>query len=106
MTAVLTRVELIGQIERFVAGQLNGQALARWAFDRFYQREEGTLTYEPGFGAAIDAVLEELTWADSTPFVLTVEQAEQLHRRMVDAQARADDDVFDDVDLDDESGVE
>ncbi len=108
MTVVLTRAELVDQVDRFISGSIKGQALARWAFDRFYQREEGALDYEPGFGAVIDAVLEELTWADSAPFALSVEQAAQLRRRLAKAQPRADDELLDDddVDWDEEPGVE
>ncbi len=82
MTTILTRAELRQAIERFLAGELEAPALARWAFDQFYAAEEDGLVYESGFEELIGEVLDELMWADSAPFVLEAEAARRLQERL------------------------
>jgi hypothetical protein len=82
MTPILTREELRKAIEQFLAGELGASALATWAFDQFYAAEEAGLVYEPGSEQIIGEILDELMWADSTPFVLEVEAARRLHERL------------------------
>jgi len=86
MTAILNREALRAEIERFVQGAHSGQALAAWAFDRFYAQEEDRLAYEPGYETVIDEVLEELMWGDSPPFTLEVEAARRLQQRLAEAE--------------------
>ena len=83
MTTILTRAELRQAIERFLAGELEASALARWAFDQFYAAEEDGLVYEPGFEELIGEVLDELMWADSAPFVLEADAARRLQERLL-----------------------
>ena len=87
MTLVLTRQAVREQIERFAGGTLSAKALAAWSFDQVCDEAEGLLTYEAGREELIDAVLDELVWADSAPFVLDVPAARELQRRLDDADS-------------------
>ena len=87
MTPVLTRQAIREQLERFATGSLSREALAAWAFDRFYDEAEGQLEYEAGSDEIIDAVLEELAWADSAPFTLDATAARRLQQRLDEATA-------------------
>ena len=82
MSAVLTRIDLREQIDRFLAGTLSDRALAAWAFDQFYAGDAGTLAYEEGFEDVIDAALDELMWIDSVPFQLDAASARALQQRL------------------------
>jgi hypothetical protein len=78
VTTVLTRDEVRSQVARFVRGELRRDYLAAWAFDQVYAEEEGRVEFEPGYAVAIDAVLDELMFGDSPPFVLDEAQAQRL----------------------------
>ncbi len=82
MNEALTRAEIGEQIDQFVTGRLTARQLAAWAFDHFYQAEEGALIYEVGYEDLIEDVLDALMWGDSPPFVLDVTQAQGLQDRL------------------------
>jgi hypothetical protein len=82
MTTVLTRDEVRNQIERFIRGELRGELLAAWAFDQIYAEEEGGVEFEPGYAVAIDAILDELIFGDSPPFLLDEAHARRLIQQL------------------------
>ncbi len=86
MNPILTRAEVQAQIERFLDGSLSGPGLARWAFQRFCDIEEELLVAEAKHEDVIEAVLDELMWGDSDPFVITKGAAATLLGRLTGAE--------------------
>lgn len=75
---VLTRADVIAQIEAHLNGQLNNADLAGWAFDRFYAEELGTERYEEGAEAIIADTLDALMFDDDPGFRLEKEELRAL----------------------------
>ncbi|HZG68771.1 MAG TPA: hypothetical protein VEZ12_18660 [Herpetosiphonaceae bacterium] len=82
MKNTLTRLEVREQVERYLAGSLTRDALAAWAFKQFADQEEELLVYEVDQEALIEEMLDELMWADTTPFVLDSLTAQSLVERL------------------------
>jgi hypothetical protein len=82
MEQVVTRDAIRQQIERYQAGDLTGPSLAAWAFKQFADEEEELLVYEPGYEEMIGEVLDDLMWADATPFALDAAAAQALVERL------------------------
>lgn len=93
--ATLSRTEVQAQIEAFVAGTLTSKALAAWAFDTFYDEEEGRLTFEAGYGRAIGSVLDDLMWSDDSAFTIDTTTAQILIARLHEPPTDDDDDEDD-----------
>ncbi len=87
MNPILTRAEVQAQIERFLDTSLSAPQLARWAFQRFCDIEEELLVAEAEHEDEIEAVLDQLMWGDSDPFVITEEAAATLLWRLTSAEA-------------------
>jgi hypothetical protein len=64
---MLTREDLIAQIQARLERRLSDEQLASWAFDRFYACELGTETIEPAASARIAEALDELMFATDGP---------------------------------------
>jgi hypothetical protein len=76
--ASLTRATVIAHIEERIAGRLDDEALAAWAFDRFYAVELGQEQYEPGAELAIANALDALIFDDDPDFRLGMEELRAL----------------------------
>jgi hypothetical protein len=77
-TKILTRADVIAQIEARIAGTINQQQLAKWAFDRFYAYELDEEAFEEGAEDDINDVLDELMFDDDPNFELDVEELRDL----------------------------
>ena len=76
---MLTCNDVISKIEQQLSGELSATALASWAFSRLYAYELG----EEEFSAAlIEAVLDDLTFADDAAFALDAEALHVLINRL------------------------
>jgi hypothetical protein len=75
---VTTRAAIVARIEARISGQLSDNALAAWAFDRFYAEELGSEAYEAGAEEAIADVLDALMFGDDPGFRLDEEELRAL----------------------------
>ena len=82
MKNTLTRAEVHEQVERYLAGSLTRDALAAWAFKQFADQEEELVVYEVDQEALIEEMLDELMWADTSPFALDAPTAQSLVERL------------------------
>jgi hypothetical protein len=101
---ILTRQQLIAQLQAVLDGTTEARALSAWAFDQFYGEEEGTVEFEPGYRRAIGAVLDDLMFGDQPGFVLSTAELQQMIQHLLSAEPAADDldDEEDDTDGDPE----
>jgi hypothetical protein len=76
--ATITCTAVVKQIEARLAGQLDDDALAAWAFDRFYAEELGDETFEVGAEPAIADALDALMFSDDPGFRLDEEELRAL----------------------------
>jgi len=99
---VLTRQQLIAQLQAVIDGTTEAHALSGWAFDRFYGEEEGTVEFEPGYRRAISSVLDDLMFSDQPSFYLSAAELQQMvqHLLNVEPVANDPDDEEDDTDED------
>jgi hypothetical protein len=67
---ILTRNEIITRLEDRLAGRISAEALAAWAFDRFYAVEQGNEEPELDAAEPIADALDELMFADDESFAL------------------------------------
>ncbi|MCS6888333.1 hypothetical protein [Chloroflexus sp.] len=74
--------DLVAAIAEHLAGRLSRKQLAAWAFDRFYELEQGELSVPPDEEAIIRDALDELMFADDDPFVLSEHELRQLMDRL------------------------
>jgi hypothetical protein len=72
------RAAVVAQIEERIAGRIDDEALAAWAFDRFYAVELGQEQYEPGAELAIANALDALMFDDDPDFRLGMEELRAL----------------------------
>ncbi len=87
---VLSRHDVIEQLQAATQGQLDARRLAQWAFDQFYAEEAGTLEFEPGYRRAIGVVLDDLMFGDERSFQLTDTDLQRLIRQLEQAEAQPD----------------
>lgn len=78
----LTCDDLVAAIAEHLAGRLSRSQLAAWAFDRFYELEQGELIVPLDEEAIIRDALDELMFADDEPFVLSEPELRQLMDRL------------------------
>lgn len=64
---VLTKAELMAQLQARVDGRQSEGQLACWAFDRFYACELGSESLDPPVAEALAAVLDDLMFAADDP---------------------------------------
>lgn len=67
---IVARSEIIGKLEDRLAGRIAAEALAAWAFDLFYEIDQGRTAVAPDDIEAIAATLDELMFADDESFAL------------------------------------
>ena len=79
---ILTRSELIIQLEARLAGQISAKSLAAWAFDQFYALEQATLMVDEADGDVIAEVLDALMFADAPSFALDETDLRRLLARL------------------------
>jgi hypothetical protein len=67
---MITRAEVIAQIEACLDGQLSIASLASWAFDRFYELELNDESLDEANDTVLATALDDLTFADEQDFAL------------------------------------
>ena len=97
---VLTRQQLIEQLQAAADGQIEPQQISGWAFDHFYAEEEGSVEFEPGYRRVIATILDDLMFGDQPGFYLTEIELQQMIQHVLNAEPTAND--VDEDDLDDE----
>jgi hypothetical protein len=75
---VITCTMVAEQIDERLSGALTNEALAAWAFDRFYDVELGLARFEEGAAARIADVLDALMFSDDEAFRLNEEELRRL----------------------------
>jgi hypothetical protein len=79
---VVTRAELVRQIEACLAGTLDTGALAGWAFDRFYAEELGEALFEHGAEELVADTLDALMFGDDPSFRMEQQDLRGLIARL------------------------
>ncbi len=79
---MLTCKDVISKIEQQLSGELSATALASWAFSRLYAYELGEEEFFPTSAVLIEAVLDDLTFADDAAFALDAEALHMLINRL------------------------
>ncbi|NNJ10948.1 hypothetical protein EKD04_011455 [Chloroflexales bacterium ZM16-3] len=67
---MIHRNDIIARINERLRGQLSDAALAAWAFDLFYDIEQGEEEVDAIHRDVIASALDELMFADEEPFTL------------------------------------
>lgn len=75
---VITRDMVAEQIDQRLSGATTGEALAAWAFDRFYAVELGLAHLEAGAEKRISDALDALMFSDHEAFRLNEEELRRL----------------------------
>lgn len=79
---IVARKDVIAKLEARVAGQLSAAALAAWAFDLFYEIDQGQHEVAEADADAVAAVLDELMFADDESFALDTADLRRLIDRL------------------------
>jgi hypothetical protein len=79
---VITRTMVADQINERLSGAMTGEALAAWAFDRFYAVELGLARLEAGAEECIADALDALMFSDHEAFGLNEEELRRLAARL------------------------
>lgn len=79
---IVTRNDVLTQLDHYLAGAINAEQLAGWAFDRFYAIEQGVEMVEATDADVIADTLDELMFADAAPFALTPGDVQRLIARL------------------------
>lgn len=79
---IVQRNDVIIKIEERLAGSVSAGALAAWAFDLFYEVEQGEREIADSDAEVIDAVLDELMFADDESFALDEAELRRLIARL------------------------
>jgi hypothetical protein len=79
---IVARTDVITKLEDRLAGRISADALATWAFDLFYELDQGAGEVAPEDADAIAAVLDELLFADDERFALEPEDLRRLVARL------------------------
>ncbi|MFQ3662720.1 MAG: hypothetical protein SNJ69_10040 [Chloroflexaceae bacterium] len=79
---ILERSALIAKLQERLAGQIEAADLARWAFDRFYELDQGMLAVHEADIDVIADVLDNLLFADDTHFALDETDLRRLIARL------------------------
>jgi hypothetical protein len=82
LSVVLTRAQVVKQIEARLSDVIDDEALAAWAFDRFYAEEMGSIDFEPEAEPAIADALDELMFGDDPSFRLDERELQNLVARL------------------------
>jgi hypothetical protein len=79
---MITRAEVIAQIEACLTGTVSATALAAWAFDRFYELELHDESLEEASDVALAEALDDLMFADEQDFALSEADLRRLLTRL------------------------
>jgi hypothetical protein len=79
---MLTRAELIAQIQKRLEERLSDAQLSAWAFERFYANELGSESFEPAAAHDIASVLDDLMFATDEGFALDAVALRALVKRL------------------------
>lgn len=79
---IVPRSDVIERIEARLAGRLSDAALAGWAFDLFYEIDQGQREVAEGDAEAIGLALDELMFADEESFALDEADLRRLLDRL------------------------
>lgn len=82
---ITTRADIIARIEARLNQQISDEALAQWAFSRFYAEEIGAEDYEAGVEPLVAEVLDTLMFGDDPSFRLNEEELRDLLARLRNA---------------------
>ena len=75
---IVERSDVIAKVEARRAGTLAAAALAAWAFDLFYELDQGRSAVAPEDADAIADVLDALMFADDESFALDEADLQRL----------------------------
>lgn len=79
---ILLRSDVTAKLEDRLAGRLDAAALAAWAFERFYEIDQGERTVPPEDADVVADVLDELMFADDESFALDEADLQRLLARL------------------------
>lgn len=79
---IFERKALIEKLQERLAGRIDAAELAQWAFDRFYELDQGMLAVHSGDVDVIADVLDELLFADDARFALDETDLRRLIARL------------------------
>ena len=78
----VARTDVITKLEERLDGRISAATLAAWAFDLFYELEQGEAAVAPEDAEPIAAVLDELLFADDNRFALGPDELRSLVARL------------------------
>jgi hypothetical protein len=79
---ILVRSDVIAKIEEHLAGRLGVEGLAAWAFDRFYEIDQGDRSVNPEDAEVVADVLDALMFADNESFAPDEADLQRLLARL------------------------
>ncbi|HMQ31366.1 MAG TPA: hypothetical protein PKD53_11595 [Chloroflexaceae bacterium] len=79
---ILARRDVIAKLEDRLAGLIDDQGLAAWAFDSYYAIEQGTLSVAPDDADPLAEALDDLMFADEPSFALGEADLRRLIARL------------------------
>lgn len=79
---IVTRSDVSAKLEARLAGRIDAEALAAWAFDLFYKLDQDELEVADEDVDVIAAVLDELMFADDERFALDEADLRRLFQRL------------------------
>ena len=79
---IVQRSDVIVKVEARRSGTLGADALAAWAFDLFYELDQGRSGVAPEDADAVADVLDELMFADDKSFALDEAALQRLLVRL------------------------
>jgi hypothetical protein len=79
---IVARSDVTAKIEDRLAGRVGDEALAAWAFDLFYELDQGQHAVADDDLDVIAAVLDELMFADDANFALDEADLRRLLGRL------------------------
>lgn len=79
---IVARSDVITKLEDRLAGRIGAGELAAWAFDLFYEIDQGQREVADGDADALAAALDELMFADDESFALDDEELRRLLERL------------------------
>jgi hypothetical protein len=79
---IVPRSDVTAKLEDRLAGRIGAEALAAWAFDLFYEIDQGEKSVAEADADVIAAVLDELMFADDDSFALEAADLRRLLDRL------------------------
>jgi hypothetical protein len=79
---IVQRSDVTAKLEDHLSGQISAGALAAWAFDLFYEIDQGQRSVAAEDVDAVATVLDELMFADDESFALDEADLRRLLERL------------------------